>query len=90
VTHSTTPVAALPNKLGWCNASGNVLGIYVHGLFENAAVLQTLFGAQAQTLDAVFDGLASYIDMHFEHGILTLPRSTQRVTKCCRYESNLR
>ena len=70
VTHSTTPVAALPNKLGWCNASGNVLGIYVHGLFENAAVLQALFGAQAQTLDAVFDGLASYIDVHFKHGIL--------------------
>ena len=47
-----------------------MLGIYVHGLFENAAVLQALFGAQAQTLDAVFDGLASYIDVHFEHGIL--------------------
>jgi adenosylcobyric acid synthase len=70
VTHSNAPTLALPNGLGWCNATGNVLGIYVHGLFENAVVLQALFGAQAQTLDAVFDGLASYIDVHFEHGIL--------------------
>jgi adenosylcobyric acid synthase len=70
VTPSTTPTAALPNSLGWCNATGNVLGVYVHGLFENATVLQALFGTQAQTLDAVFNGLASYIDVHFEQGIL--------------------
>jgi adenosylcobyric acid synthase len=70
VNHGNTPTAAFPNDLGWCNAAGNVLGMYVHGLFENAAVLQALFGAQAQTLDAVFEGLASYIDLHFEHGIL--------------------
>jgi adenosylcobyric acid synthase len=70
VTHGNAPTAALPNDLGWCSVSGNVLGIYVHGLFENAAVLQALFGAQAQTLDAVFDGLASYINANFDSGSL--------------------
>ncbi len=71
VSQGNAPTAALPSSLGWCNASGNVLGVYVHGMFENATVMQALFGAQAQTLDAVFDGLANFIDGHFEHGTLT-------------------
>jgi adenosylcobyric acid synthase len=65
----------LPNGLGWCNAAGNVLGLYLHGLFEDPAVLQALFGARMQgqpvpTLDAVFEGLADYVDKHFEPGVL--------------------
>jgi adenosylcobyric acid synthase len=60
------PITALANNLGWCNATGNVLGIYVHGLFENSSVLQALFGAQSQSLDSVFDALAQYVDQHFE------------------------
>ncbi len=32
--------AVLPNALGWQNAAGNVLGVYLHGLFEDAAVRQ--------------------------------------------------
>jgi adenosylcobyric acid synthase len=35
----------LPGGLGWQNAEGNVLGLLVRGLFEDAAVLQALFGA---------------------------------------------
>ena len=54
--------------LGW--QSGNVLGVYLHGLFEDARVLQALFGAAAPTLDGVFDGLADFIDRHFETGAL--------------------
>lgn len=61
---------ALPQRLGWRNADGNVLGIYLHGLFEDPAVLHALFGAAAPTLDSVFDGLADFIDMHFEPGVL--------------------
>jgi len=62
--------AVLPNALGWQNAAGNVLGCYLHGLFEDPAVLQALFGAKAPTLDSVFDGLASYIDTHFAPSVL--------------------
>jgi adenosylcobyric acid synthase len=61
---------AMPEDLAWQNAQGNVLGLYLHGLFEDTAVLQALFGARARTLEAVFDGLADHIDSHFEAGAL--------------------
>ena len=66
--------AALPEGLGWHNAQANVMGVYLHGLFENAAAMQALFGAgRAQpvpTLDSVFEGLADYVQAHFEPGML--------------------
>jgi len=66
--------AVLPDGLGWVNAQGNVMGVYLHGLFEDANALQALFGAQLQgpvpTLETVFDGLADYISAHFEPGVL--------------------
>ena len=52
--------------LAWQNGDGRVLGTYLHGLFECPAVLQALFGTQAPTLETVFDGLADFIDKHFE------------------------
>ena len=64
------PDAVLPDDLGWCNGAGNVLGVYLHGLFEDPAVLQALFGANTPTLERVFDGLANYIEKHFEAGVL--------------------
>ncbi|RZL64626.1 MAG: cobyric acid synthase [Variovorax sp.] len=62
--------AVMPHALAWQNSAGNVLGLYLHGLFEDPAVLHALFGATAPTLDSVFDGLADYIDTHFETGVL--------------------
>ncbi|TAN09465.1 MAG: cobyric acid synthase [Burkholderiaceae bacterium] len=56
--------------LAWQNATGNVLGVYLHGLFEDSAVLQALFGAGAPSLDAVFDGLAAEIERAFTPGVL--------------------
>ena len=61
---------ALPDGLGWQNAQGNVLGVYLHGLFEDAGVLQALFGTQARTLESVFDGLADIVERYFATGVL--------------------
>jgi adenosylcobyric acid synthase len=61
---------ALAGGLGWQNEAGNVLGVYVHGLFEEPAVLHALFGASAPTPQTVFDGLADVIERHFVTGAL--------------------
>ena len=65
---------AMPDGLAWQNPAGNVLGLYLHGLFEDPAAMQALFdpgGNQAlPTLDAVFDGLADYIGRYFEPDFL--------------------
>ena len=60
----------MPEGLAWQNAAGNVLGLYLHGLFEDPYVLQALFGAATPTLDSVFDALADYVEKHFEPGAL--------------------
>lgn len=56
--------------IAWQNLAGNVLGVYLHGLLEDAAVVNALFGADAPTLEAVFDGLAHGVAPHFEPGVL--------------------
>ena len=60
----------MPDGLAWQNGAGNVLGLYLHGMFEDPRVLQALFGAATPTLESVFDGLADYIGQHFEPGVL--------------------
>jgi len=61
---------ALPDGLGWQNAQGNVLGVYLHGLFEDPRVLHALFGATVPTLETVFDGLADFLATHIEPRVL--------------------
>lgn len=54
--------------LGW--QRGNVLALYTHGLFENPAAVLAMFGRTGRPLDAVFDGLADFIDARFPPGAL--------------------
>ena len=62
-------LAVMPQGLAWQNQEGNVLGIYLHGLFEDTKVLQALFengdSQPVPTLDVVFDGLSEFIEKHF-------------------------
>ncbi len=71
--HPAMPVArvAMDGGLAWHSDEGNVLGVYLHGLFEDADVLHALFGAAAPSLDSVFDGLADFIGKHFAPGVLS-------------------
>ncbi|MBB3195820.1 adenosylcobyric acid synthase [Roseateles terrae] len=54
--------------IGWQH--GPVLGHYLHGMFENDAVLTALFERPVRPLEQVFEGLADYVDTHFAPGVL--------------------
>jgi adenosylcobyric acid synthase len=56
--------------LGWLSGDGLVLGLYLHGLLEDARVLRALFGDAAPTLDSVFEDLAHSIGPCFAPGVL--------------------
>lgn len=56
--------------LAWQNTTGNVLGLYLHGVFEDPNVLKALFGAKAPLMDSVFNGLADFLARHFQPGVL--------------------
>lgn len=57
-----------PATIGWQQQS--VLGVYLHGLFENPSVVEALFGVVPEPMDAVFDRLADALDGAFAPGVL--------------------
>jgi adenosylcobyric acid synthase len=65
-TAPTDAVAeALPGGRGF--VAGAVLGISVHGLFENAEAVSALLAARpGRSLEAVFDGLADLVEQRLE------------------------
>ena len=65
-TTTTAAVAeALPDGLGF--VEGPVLGIYVHGLFDQPHVLEALFGLRPRrSLDQAFDELADAVEEHLD------------------------
>jgi adenosylcobyric acid synthase len=75
-TFATPPAASgrrmlkpvLAENCGW--QYGQTLALYVHGMFESPAVMRALFGRETPTLDDTFNGLADFIDAHFERGVL--------------------
>ena len=62
--------AVMPDGLAWQDPQGNVLGVYLHGMFEDPALLMALFGTRIRTLTDVFDGLADCIQREFPPGFL--------------------
>lgn len=65
------PCVEVMPGLAW--QQGSVLGVYLHGLFEDASFLQALFGddgIQVPTLQVVMNGLADFVAQHFEPGAL--------------------
>jgi adenosylcobyric acid synthase len=62
-------VPALSARRGF--VAGPVLGVSVHGLFENAAVVAALVGRLPEgNLDVVFDDLADVVEEHLDVGLL--------------------
>lgn len=59
----------MPDGLAWQNVAGNVLGLYLHGMFEDAHVVKALFGASTPTLDPVFEGLEDIVAEHPEAAV---------------------
>jgi adenosylcobyric acid synthase len=54
----------MPGGLAWLSQDGLVLGCYVHGLFENASVVEALFGVPHSLLEQAFDRLADFVVEH--------------------------
>jgi adenosylcobyric acid synthase len=65
-TRTTASIAeALPDGLGFVD--GAVLGIYLHGLFEQPEVVAAFFGEpMSRSLDQTFDQLADAIEEHLD------------------------
>ncbi len=62
------PLPVLPDGAGW--QWGNTLALYTHGLFENSAVLQALFGTGVRSLESSLEGLADFVDRHIGEKVL--------------------
>jgi adenosylcobyric acid synthase len=59
----------LPDGLGF--VSGSVLGVYLHGLFEQPALSRALVGSAAtNTLDVTFERLADVVDSVLDNELL--------------------
>lgn len=71
-SYPTDPAAAV-TRAGLGFAANNVLGVYMHGLFENDEATEALFGANARardTLEASFEQMARTVAEHVDLGYI--------------------
>jgi adenosylcobyric acid synthase len=54
--------------VGW--QKGSVLGVYLHGIFEDSTVLNALFGTSLPSLDATLDAVADIVASAIQPGLL--------------------
>ncbi len=70
IRHGTTraygPVEVVPGGLAF--GASNVMGLYLHGLFEDPAVLEAFCGQAPPLLGATFEQLADAVDEHLDTG----------------------
>jgi adenosylcobyric acid synthase len=67
-THATGDATEVLPGLAW--QRGPVLGVYLHGLFENPAVLHALFGSAPRPLEDSFNRLADSVGACFTRDTL--------------------
>jgi adenosylcobyric acid synthase len=70
IRHGTTralaPVEVVPGGLAF--GAANVMGLYLHGLFEDPAVLEAFCGRVPPLLGSTFEQLADAVDEHLDTG----------------------
>src|SRR5664280_1370500 len=64
VTRASEAVEIVPDGLAF--GRGNVLGLYLHGLFEDPVVLKAFSGTIPTVLDTTFDRLADAVEKHLD------------------------
>lgn len=69
-TDLSSGLVELIPDIAWTNMKGNVMGIYLHGLFEDEQVMQAGFEGFSSTLEAVFEKLSTHLDMHAVPGLM--------------------
>ncbi len=56
--------------VAWINIQGNVMGIYIHGLFENEQVIMHALGDGSSPLDSVFETLSEHLKKNSANGLM--------------------
>jgi adenosylcobyric acid synthase len=64
VTRASEAVEIVPDGLAF--GRGNVLGLYLHGVFEDPVVLKAFSGTFPTVIDTTFDRLADAIEKHLD------------------------